>query len=227
MLTMIVLLAFSQNGLESMCQAVGCGHGSNCSPTRSSYLNTPASIVQMRLHATNLARNLNTNSDMIAPAIVSSDPTYRVAAAFASGMSYKPNESLYMLLDDPEPLVSQAAREALTHIAMVQLNRRVDFGPFPNSDPAHRADAANLWRIFYAKNRIPDNSSEKVSPDESVSRKRNPRESSNNLMEVKAVIPPKKPPVRTRQILVETEDDSIPGFKIKRINTVTVPDETN
>lgn len=190
----------------------------------------------MRLNATGLARNLRSNTDMLLPAITSGDTTHRVAAAFAAGMAYKPDETLYMLLEDNDPLVSQAAREALTHIAVVQLNRRVDFGPYPNSDPAHKADSANLWRMFYAKNRVPSapSSAEGGSDDdyESVRRRMTPKSNRSGLVEVKAIVNRNaqnsvSTRVPTRQVQVETVDDSIPGFKIKRIDTKTVPDETN
>jgi len=240
MLLITLLFVGGQNGLDAMCQAAGCQSG-NCSPSRTSYFNTPESITQMRLHATGLARNLRHNTDMLMPAITSGDTTHRVAAAFAAGMAYKPDETLFMLLEDTDPLVSQAAREALTYIAVVQLNRRVDFGPYPNSNPAHKSDSANLWRIFYAKNRLPNSPSspnEGADDDyESVRRRMAPKSNNKSgVVEVKAIVNrPKsnsqtessKPPVRTRQVTVETIDDSIPGFKVKRINTITVPDETN
>ena len=235
MLFMTLLLVGGQNGLEAMCRAAGC-QNSHCSPSRTSYFNTPESIVQMRLNATGLARNLRSNTDMLLPAITSGDTTHRVAAAFAAGMAYKPDETLYMLLEDNDPLVSQAAREALTHIAVVQLNRRVDFGPYPNSDPAHKADSANLWRMFYAKNRVPSApSSAEGGSDvdyESVRRRMTPKSNRSELVEVKAIVNRNaqnsvSTRVPTRQVEVETVDDSIPGFKIKRIDTKTVPDETN
>lgn len=234
MLLITLLFVSGQNGFDAMCQAAGCR--SNCSPTRSSYFNTPESIAQMRVNATYLARNLRSNSDMLMPAITSGDSTHRVAAAFAAGMSYKPDEVLFMLLEDNDPLVSQAAREALTHIAIVQLNRRVDFGPYPNSDPNHKQDSASLWRMFYAKNRLPNapsaNTDESSEDDYSSVRRRLQRGGSssnkNSLMEVKAIVNRQsQSPVPTKQVKVETIDDSIPGFKIKRIDTKTVPDETN
>ena len=229
MFTILLALVCNQNGLEAMCQAAGCG-GSHCSPSRSSYFNTPESITQMRLHATGLARNLRNNTDMLMPCITSGDTTHRVAAAFAAGMSYKADEALFMLLEDHDPVVSQAAREALIHIAVVQVNRRVDFGPYPNSDPAHKANSADLWRMFYAKNRVPAAPSSSDDDYESVRRKINPRSSPNprGLVEVKAIVDRSPAPtVPTRQILVERIDESIPGMKIKRIDTKTVPDETN
>ena len=230
MFTMLLALVCNQNGLEAMCQAAGCGHGSHCAPSRTSYFNTPESIVQMRLHATGLARNLRSNPDMLMPCITSGDTTHRVAAAFAAGMSYKADESLFMLLEDNDPVVTQAAREALMHIAVVQVNRRVDFGPYPNSDPAHKASSADLWRMFYAKNRAPSAPASTDDDLETVRRKINPRSSPNprGLVEVKAIVDrPSTPPTPTRQVLVERIDDSIPGMKIKRIETKTVPDETN
>ena len=218
MFVAFLFLSLGQNGLQNMCQAANC---SNCSPSRSSYLNSTESITQMRLHATNVARNLMQHPDMIVPAITSSDPTHRVAAAFACGMSYKPDESLFMLLDDPEPIVSQAARESLTHISMVRLGKKVDFGPFPNSDHAHRADAANLWRIFYERNRIPSSPSDKES-DDALTKNKRMKKPQEDTMEVDAKI--NRP---LRKIAVETIDDSIPGMKIKRIDTKHVPDETH
>ena len=218
MLAMVLLVVSGQNGLEAMCQAVGC-RSSNCSPSQTSYFNTPESITRMRLNATSLARNLSSNSDMLMPAVVSGDTTHRVAAAFAAGMTHKSDEVLFTLLEDNDPLVSQAAREALTHIAVVKLNRRVDFGPYPNSDPAHKSDSANLWRIFYSRNRLPNSPSSPNNDEDqnSVSR----RAPSKKTVEVKATLP-------TRRITVESIDDTtIPGFKIKRIETITVPDDTN
>jgi hypothetical protein len=170
----------------------------------------------MRLNATSLARNLSSNSDMLMPAVASGDTTHRVAAAFAAGMTCKSDEVLFTLLEDNDPLVSQAAREALTHIAVVKLNRRVDFGPYPNSDPAHKSDSANLWRMFYSRNNIP--SSPNNDEDQNSVGRRVP---SKKTVEVKATLP-------TRRITVESIDDTtIPGFKIKRIETITVPDDTN
>ena len=149
-----IFFVFSQNGFQFMTQANNtCAQRSHCSPSRSSYFDSDQSIISMRLSATNMARSLCQNSEMIQIAASSSDVTHRVAAAFACGMKREPNEIVYMLAADSHPIVSQAAREALVFTARIRNNKpNIDFGPFHDADMAQKEDSVKLWRLFFQAN---------------------------------------------------------------------------
>lgn len=219
----LVLLTFAQidsrlsknsyDGLDSMMKAINCN---SCQNQRANYLIRTDNIIVLRLQATSLAKHLCTDKVMLEQAMRSNEPTHRVAAAFAVGMSGKADEVLMEMLEDPDALVSQAAREALIHIAKIHYSKPVDFGPYPHSDISQKTDSHAMWRLFFQNTKkTPKSTEEKTKP---VS----PKEKSEPTSEVKQTYfaPVKK-------VTVESIDDSIPGMKIKRIETKLVPDLSN
>lgn len=224
-----VCLVFSQNGLIHMCQAAGCDKGRHCSPSRNSYLNSQESIIGMRLHATNMAKALMTNTEILTAAATSSDPTHRVAAAFACGMKGNPDEVVYLLATDVEPIVCQAARESLVYVATTR-NRSagIDFGPYPNSESNQKDDSVKLWRLYFQSSKI-QNTKATVKPTQVAGRclqqsgagcipiHTKPRflPETSESTKIYQNLPKNKPNL----VQVETEDDSIPGFRIKRVTT--------
>lgn len=153
MIVFFVLSIFGQNGFQYMLEAspYGC-FDTICNPSRSSYINMD-SILNMRLRATNMAKHMVGDSEMLYLAKNSNDPTHRVAAAFAHGMRHSANDHLFELALDKNNIVSQAAREALIFIATTKRNKKgVDFGPFPTDDFSHKEDAVKLWKLFFIKN---------------------------------------------------------------------------
>ena len=225
MFVLVAVLAFYQNGFENMCQAGGAGIGFNttCTPSRYGYYNSQDSIIRMRLDATNMARHLNTNSELLNAASTSAEPAHRVAAAFAYGMSKNPHETLFILANDNHDIVSQAARESFVYIASTKYNKRgIDFGPYPGSDPLLKEDAIKLWRIFFqsapnSKNTNYQNTNYQNKPQNKPC-PTCPNQSSPNLYEVSETQETKILP-KIKPIIVETQHDdneTIPGMKIKR-----------
>lgn len=200
----------SHDGLEAMVKALNC---SNCVHTKANYLIYPDNIKTMRFQATALAKHLCNDNIMLEQAMKSTEVTHRVAAAFAGGMTGKPDEVLMEMLEDPEVLVSQATREALIHIAKKNYNKVIDFGPYPHSDISQKTDSHAMWRLFFqnAKKQIKSTDDKNIKPEI--------RESGSEVRQT--IITP------TKRLVVETEDNSIPGFKIKRIETKDVPDSSH
>jgi hypothetical protein len=118
----------------------------------------------------------------------------------------QPDESLFMLATDENPLVSQAAREALVSISLAKFRKQADFGPFPLATDQNKQDSANLWRIYY---NTQDN---KYKQETQIKQQTTPITTQINEQE-------NLPPVKVVRSQTETIDDSIPGFKIKRITT--------
>ncbi len=205
----LILVATNQNGLANMCAAGRITHEqSTCSPSRRGYLQSTQSVTLMRINATNMARILCKNSEMMEVAVNSTDPAHRVAVAFAKGISMQPDESLFMLATDENPLVSQAAREALVSISLAKFRKQADFGPFPLATDQNKQDSANLWRIYY---NTQDN---KYKQETQIKQQTMPITTQINENEKDFL-----PPVKVVKSQTEIIDDSIPGFRIKRITT--------
>jgi hypothetical protein len=202
----------NHDGLEAMIKALNC---SNCVHTKANYLIYPDNIKTMRFQATTLAKHLCNDRVMLEQAMKSTEITHRVAAAFAGGMSGKPEETLMEMLEDPEVLVSQAARESLIHISKTHYSKVIDFGPYPHSDISQKTDSHALWRMFFQNAKRPIKSSEDKPAKPNSD---NPDQSSEVRQ---SIMTP------TKKIIVESVDDSIPGFKIKRIESKEVPDNSN
>ena len=146
---LVVALVFSQNGLQFMADATSSGGGYNPQIIQS--------IVALRISATNMARQMGTNSELLAIASNSSNQVHRVAAAFAYGMSGNSiiNQNLFRLAVDNDDIVCQASRESMIYICAAKLNKRnVDFGPFPFDGYEQKEDAVKLWRTFFMQQNI-------------------------------------------------------------------------
>lgn len=146
---LVVALVFSQNGLQFMADATSSVGGYNPQIIQN--------IVALRISATNMARQMGTNSELLAIASNSSNQVHRVAAAFAYGMSGNSiiNQNLFRLAVDNDDLVCQASRESMIYICAAKLNKRnVDFGPFPFDGYEQKEDAVRLWRTFFIQQNI-------------------------------------------------------------------------
>lgn len=130
------LMALAQNGLVHMAQAVP--HV------------TVDYIVATRLQATETARQLMENQRLVPLALASANPRHRMAAAFMFGMSLDHDPRLIRLISDGKPIVPQAAREALIHIAAQKYGEQVDFGPTPGCGPLEKSHSEALWREYFA-----------------------------------------------------------------------------
>ena len=149
MFFLTVLLAFSQNGLQNMVMA----NASSCGNTIC--IEDVQSIILIRTNATNMAKSMIANEDLIKIASESFDMTHRVSAAFAYGMKKQVHENLYKLLEDSNDIVSQASREAFVYIAAYKYNKKnVDFGPFTNGAIKFKHDASNMWRVFFEDKKL-------------------------------------------------------------------------
>ncbi|MBM4096851.1 MAG: hypothetical protein FJ261_08760 [Planctomycetes bacterium] len=217
------------------------GHVSHCSPSRSGY--STQQLLEMRQQATRMAVSLKSCGDeeMMRAAITSSDHRHRVAAAFALGMGHKHDESLLMLMEDQNPLVVQAAREAATHICAVKFKQpAADFGPFPGADASNRTDSAGLWRLYFDKQTArlsPGSSSQaaKAGLPEAPKREASPanpgKESaplpigfvSHGEADARAKNERADPAAKTSVREVSYDDDSIPGMRIRRVTLTPVP----
>ena len=250
---LVVFLVFSQNGLENMCQAAGAGIvGSNvtCSPSRFGYFDTQESIISMRIYATNMAKHLNNNSELLLASVTSTEPAHRVAAAFAYGMNKNINENVYILANDNHDIVSQAAREAMVYVASTKYRKKgVDFGPFPRAELGQKEDSIKLWRIFFETSGVPTSQQPKstfnysqaeinalnapaAKPYDNRPAPINncpkcvpaPQEKSPDLYEVslnrEVKVLPKSKPITVAIETIDTE--TIPGFRIKRITNKEV-----
>ena len=112
-------------------------------------------ILIMRNQATNMAKHMISNDELIKMASDSSDVTHRVASAFAYGLKKQVHENLYKLIEDQNDLVVQAARESFVYIASTKYNKRnADFGPFPGYGYRSKSDASNIWRLFFQDKNI-------------------------------------------------------------------------
>lgn len=92
------------------------------------------------------------HEEMLEIASKSTDVSHRVAAAWAFGLTKKHDSGLTALLGDQDPLVVLAAREACSYIAREKFGAKcTDFGPFPESGPAEKSHARELWEIWFEK----------------------------------------------------------------------------
>jgi len=135
-LSALTLMTMAQNGLVHMAQAVP--HV------------TVDYIVATRLQATETARQLMENQRLVPLALASANPRHRMAAAFMFGMSLDHDPRLIRLISDGKPIVPQAAREALIHIAAQKYGEQVDFGPTPGCGPLEKSHSEALWREYFA-----------------------------------------------------------------------------
>jgi hypothetical protein len=87
--------------------------------------------------------------ETVRQALRAAEPAVRRAAAQAAGSrQLLLVDDLIALLDDPDPLVHQAAREAL-----VRLSGGQDFGPELSADTAGRLEAQQRWRQWWDTHR--------------------------------------------------------------------------
>lgn len=140
-----------------MCMAAGLpldGH-SYCVPTRYSY--HYSQIFHTRSYATNLAIKITKANDEYALVTMASsrDARHRVSAAFALGMQKRHDDTLYKLMMDTDPLVSQAAREAAVYININKYKRKEDFGPLPCENDDHKKLTAAAWKEHFVSLRSP------------------------------------------------------------------------
>ncbi len=121
------------------------------------------------------------NEELVELSVKSGDRIHRIAAAIYFGYRMDPNDCLFVLMGDSDPLVVDAARLACVHIAnnkyidkSVVANRKglpyqqghiIDFGPWvyrpgdnaKNSgmvgeDPATmKSGAIDLWQSFFSR----------------------------------------------------------------------------
>ena len=147
MILFAVALAFSQNGLQFMLQAASYESDPFSNPTQA--------VLILRINATNIARHINNNEELLNIAINSGDTTHRVAAAFSLGLKPKVSPSLFRLAEDYNSMVVQASREAFIYIAAVKLNKtNVDFGPYPNSSCENKYHSSAMWKSFFKQHNL-------------------------------------------------------------------------
>ena len=139
------------------------GARNNGEPTYSQAEIALSARIAMKMAKT-LAKEKETNKELIDVSVKSADFHHRMAAAWAYGLTKDNNNCLYSLLSDKHPLVSQAAREACMHIARVKFSDPdVDFGPMPNSDGIEQEDAATLWQSYF-EGKVKQRNSTTISP---------------------------------------------------------------
>lgn len=147
MILFAVALAFSQNGLQFMLQAASYESDPFSNPTQA--------VLILRINATNIARHINNNEELLNIAINSGDTTHRVAAAFSLGLKPKVSPSLFRLAEDYNSMVVQASREAFIYIAAAKLNKtNVDFGPYPNSSCENKYHSSAMWKSFFKQHNL-------------------------------------------------------------------------
>lgn len=134
-----------------------------------------AEILDMDAKARGIARTMQVekNEEQVELAVKSSDKIHRIAAAFYFQFKNEPNSCLINLLADEDPLVIEAAKQALVIIAndskfrdqkAYPKNHAIDFGPWmfgpgkrglDRQNPrgadfvAVRRDAIELWQSHF------------------------------------------------------------------------------
>lgn len=124
-----------------------------------------------------MARTMLKQKDdvLVETAVKSSDRIHRISAAIYFGYRMDPNNCLFVLMGDSDPLVVDAARLACVHIAnnkYVVANKKglpyqqghiIDFGPWvyrPGDKNAGigggdsatmKGDAIDLWQSFFSR----------------------------------------------------------------------------
>ena len=115
---------------------------------------TPADMARIAKQSLPMAREFAQpgHEEMLEIASKSTEVSHRVAAAWAFGLTKKHDCGLTALLGDQDPLVVLAAREGCSYIAREKFGAKcTDFGPFPESGPAEKTHARELWEMWFEK----------------------------------------------------------------------------
>jgi hypothetical protein len=132
----------------------------------------------------NLVNNMAKKSnDEVQSSLKSNEPENRFAAAVVVGDKKLPyGDDLVELLNDPDPLVTQAARRSLIvlsyHVDAAKkakfkgfAPKAVDYGPQPGAGKVAKSNSVKNWKNFLSKNEKILSSLNDVAPESSTSPK--------------------------------------------------------
>lgn len=122
----------------------------SCSPSRGEIaVSTKKSTAELQ----NLLKQVSNNDILLKQALSHPSPEYRFVGVYAIAVKkLEKYEELMKLLEDTEPNVSLAARQALV-LLTIKYGKREDFGPLPGATRQQITESIAEWKNWWTARR--------------------------------------------------------------------------